>query len=106
MIHLVNKLINFGFTRTDAQVYISLLKNGRSSGYKIAKEISLSRSSVYSSIDNLYKKVYIFFVEGKHKEMKEKSLELTFYKIKKHLLNIKNFLKKYFTKFCLTSNVN
>ncbi|EET2415962.1 TrmB family transcriptional regulator, partial [Escherichia coli] len=49
MIHLVNKLINFGFTRTDAQVYISLLKNGRSSGYKIAKEISLSRSSVYSS---------------------------------------------------------
>ncbi|EEW7625872.1 TrmB family transcriptional regulator, partial [Shigella dysenteriae] len=26
MIHLVNKLINFGFTRTDAQVYISLLK--------------------------------------------------------------------------------
>ncbi|EFW0128127.1 TrmB family transcriptional regulator, partial [Shigella dysenteriae] len=22
MIHLVNKLINFGFTRTDAQVYI------------------------------------------------------------------------------------
>ncbi|STE45300.1 putative transcriptional regulator [Escherichia coli] len=23
MIHLVNKLINFGFTRTDAQVYIS-----------------------------------------------------------------------------------
>ncbi|WP_447494255.1 helix-turn-helix domain-containing protein, partial [Escherichia coli] len=29
------------------QVYISLLKNGRSSGYKIAKEISLSRSSVY-----------------------------------------------------------
>ncbi|EFA4779728.1 TrmB family transcriptional regulator, partial [Escherichia coli] len=24
MIHLVNKLINFGFTRTDAQVYISL----------------------------------------------------------------------------------
>ncbi|GDI00350.1 transcriptional regulator [Escherichia coli] len=88
MIHLVNKLINFGFTRTDAQVYISLLKNGRSSGYKIAKEISLSRSSVYSSIDNLYKNGYIFLVDGETKEYEAKSPELNFHKLKKALLTI------------------
>lgn len=88
MIHLVNKLINFGFTRTDAQVYISLLKNGRSSGYKIAKEISLSRSSVYSSIDNLYKNGYIFLVDGELKNMKQNLLNSYFHKLKKALLTI------------------
>ena len=86
MIHLVNKLINFGFTRTDAQVYISLLKNGRSSGYKIAKEISLSRSSVYSSIDNLYNNGYIFLVDGD--TMKQNLLNSYFHKLKKALLTI------------------
>lgn len=88
MIHLVNKLINFGFTRTDAQVYISLLKNGRSSGYKIAKEISLSRSSVYSSIDNLYKNGYIFLVDGETKEYEANLLNSYFHKLKKALLTI------------------
>ncbi len=60
MTELVTKLMDFGFTKTDALVYINLLKNGRASGYKIAKEIGLSRSSVYSSIDNLYKNGCIF----------------------------------------------
>ncbi len=53
MIPLVNKLINFVFTRTDAQV-----------GYKIAKEISLSRSSVYASNANLYKHGQKSHVDG------------------------------------------
>ncbi|HDZ1634652.1 TPA: TrmB family transcriptional regulator, partial [Klebsiella pneumoniae] len=34
---LVSKLMAFGLTKTDANVYIALLKNGRASGYKIAK---------------------------------------------------------------------
>ena len=98
MIHLVNKLINFGFTRTDAQVYISLLKNGRSSGYKIAKEISLSRSSVYSSIDNLYKNGYIFLVDGETKEYEAKSPELILSQIeKKHYWQYKNSKKRIIT---------
>ncbi|HIB7324271.1 TPA: TrmB family transcriptional regulator [Escherichia coli] len=94
MIHLVNKLINFGFTRTDAQVYISLLKNGRSSGYKIAKEISLSRSSVYSSIDNLYKNGYIFLVDGETKEYEAKSPELILSQIEKSTIDNIKILKK------------
>lgn len=78
-----NKLMDFGFTKTDALVYINLLKNGRASGYKIAKDISLSRSSVYSSIDNLYKNGCIFMSDGETKEYEAKSPDLIFSQIEK-----------------------
>lgn len=83
MSELVIKLMDFGFTKTDALVYINLLKNGRASGYKIAKEIALSRSSVYSSIDNLYTNGYIFMSDGDTKEYEAKSPELIFSQIEK-----------------------
>lgn len=86
--------MNFGFTKTDALVYINLLKNGRSSGYKIAKDISLSRSSVYSSIDNLYKNGYIFMSDGTTKEYEAKSPELIFNQIEKDTVNHIQVLKK------------
>lgn len=94
MLDLVGKLIHLGFTRTDAQVYISLLKNGRSSGYKIAKEISLARSSVYSSIDNLYKNGYIFLADGDPKEYEAKSPELVLSHIEQNAAHNIKILKK------------
>lgn len=94
MNELVKTLMGFGFTKTDANVYINLLKNGRSSGYKIAKEISLSRSSVYSSIDSLYKNGFIFMADGNTKEYQAKSPELIFSNIEKQTIENINVLKK------------
>ncbi|MDN3697345.1 TrmB family transcriptional regulator [Vibrio clamense] len=101
MSELVTKLMDFGFTKTDALVYINLLKNGRASGYKIAKEISLSRSSVYSSIDNLYKNGYIFMSEGETKEYEAKSPELIFSQIEKKTVENINVLKTELSKMML-----
>lgn len=98
---LVTKLMDFGFTKTDALVYINLLKNGRASGYKIAKEISLSRSSVYSSIDNLYNNGYIFMSDGDTKEYEAKSPDLIFNQIEKKTVENIGFLKKELSKMML-----
>ena len=101
MSELVTKLMDFGFTKTDALVYINLLKNGHASGYKIAKEISLSRSSVYSSIDNLYKNGYIFMSDGDTKEYEAKSPELIFSQIEKKTVDNIQILKTELSKMML-----
>lgn len=95
---LVTKLMSFGFTKTDALVYINLLKNGQASGYKIAKDISLSRSSVYSSIDNLVKNGYIFLSNGDTKEYQAKSPDLIFSEIEKKTYKNISILKKELSK--------
>ncbi|KHD24637.1 TrmB family transcriptional regulator [Vibrio caribbeanicus] len=101
MSDLVTKLMDFGFSKTDALVYINLLKNGRASGYKIAKDISLSRSSVYSSIDNLYANGYIFLSDGDTKEYEAKSPELIFNQIEKKTVENINILKTELSKMML-----
>ncbi len=88
MIHLVNKLINFGFTRTDAQVYISLLKNGRSSGYKIAKKFHFL-VRLYTHLLIIFTRTVISFLSMvKLKNMKQNLLNSYFHKLKKALLTI------------------
>ncbi|KIF46289.1 TrmB family transcriptional regulator [Vibrio owensii 47666-1] len=101
MSDLITKLMDFGFTKTDALVYINLLKSGRASGYKIAKEISLSRSSVYSSIDNLYSNGYIFLSDGDTKEYEAKSPELILSQIEKKTVENISILKKELSKMML-----
>ena len=101
MSELVTKLMDFGFTKTDALVYINLLKSGRASGYKIAKDISLSRSSVYSSIDNLYKNGYIFMSDGDTKEYEAKSPDLIFNQIEKKTIENIQILKKELSRMML-----
>ena len=94
MAELIKKLMSFGLTKTDALVYINLLRNGRASGYKIGKDLSLARSSVYSSIDTLYDQGYIFMIDGSSKEYEAKSPELILSQIKKKTLDDIAILKK------------
>jgi sugar-specific transcriptional regulator TrmB len=95
---IVGKFLKFGFTKTEAQVYITLLKNGRCSGYKIAKDISLSRSTVYSSIDSLYSSGHIFMCEGNTKEYEAKSPNLILSQIEKSTIEDISMLKRELTK--------
>ena len=98
MDELIDKLMSFGLSKLDAQVYLHLLQQGRANGYKIAKELSLSRSSVYGSIDTLYDNGYIFLVKGVSKEYEAKSPELVLSRIKKQTLDNIELLKKELSK--------
>ncbi|HOV13140.1 MAG TPA: helix-turn-helix domain-containing protein, partial [Spirochaetota bacterium] len=70
MIYLAIKLEKIGFTKTEARVYITLLKNGSLNGYQIAKILNLSRSSVYLALDNLCNKNMIYLIPGEINEYK------------------------------------
>lgn len=91
---LIIKLMEFGFSKTDALVYIAFLKHGRSSGYKIAKEIGLSRSSVYSSIDNLYSQQYIHLSDSHTKEYSAKAPNILLEDLEKRTVDNCSFLKR------------
>ena len=54
MDNILEKLVDLGLSKIEAMVYVTLLKNGKNSGYKIAKELNLYRSTVYQAIDSLY----------------------------------------------------
>ena len=64
MDEIVSLLEKLNFSKTEAAVYINLLKNSSSNGYQIAKNLNMSRSSVYSALDNLYKKGIVFSLPG------------------------------------------
>ncbi|MCK5474156.1 MAG: hypothetical protein KAI53_02010 [Candidatus Aenigmarchaeota archaeon] len=59
----VNKLVNAGITRNQAEVYLELLRTPGQSAGSIAKSLSKDRSFVYSILDSLKKRglaSYIF----------------------------------------------
>lgn len=64
MSDLVNLMGKLNFTKTEALVYMNLLKNTSLTGYQVAKNLNMSRSSVYSSLDNLYKRGVVFLLPG------------------------------------------
>lgn len=64
MDHVIAILEGFRFTRTEALVYINLLQNGHLTGYQVAKNIGLSRSSVYNALNALYRKGIVFLLPG------------------------------------------
>lgn len=61
---VLDLLEKLNFSRTEAAVYVNVLKNPKSSGYQIAKNLNMSRSSVYAALDNLYKKGCVFVLPG------------------------------------------
>lgn len=64
---LVQELETLNFSMTEAKVYLTLLKNGECTGYQIGKELSISRSSIYTALDSLYKKGAITLLLGDSK---------------------------------------
>lgn len=90
---IIDKLMMFGLTKTESLTYIYFLKNGVSSGYKIAKEMSISRSSVYQAIDSLYSRGYLLLVPSKSKEYKAKDPELLLEELESKYIENTKFLK-------------
>lgn len=64
MDEIIILLEKLNFSKTEVAVYIDLLKNSSSNGYKIAKNLNISRLSVYSALDNLYNKGIVLLMSG------------------------------------------
>lgn len=50
---MINSLKGFGFTETEAKVYIALLQNGDCTGYEASKYAGVPRSKVYATLEAL-----------------------------------------------------
>lgn len=80
---IVSYLTNFGFSKTEAAVYVALLKIGKANGYRITKEIDVAKSTVYQALDFLYRNGYIFLIPGTTKEYEAKDPKLLFCDLQK-----------------------
>ena len=95
---IVNRLIKVGFSKTEAMIYITLLRIGKANGYRLAKELELSKSTIYQSLETMYRNGYILLIPNSSKEYEAKNPELLFEEIERHFfensLNLKRDLKK------------
>ena len=82
MEEIIILLEKLNFSKTEAAVYIDLLKNSSSNGYKIAKNLNMSRSSVYSALDNLYNKGIVFLMSGDSQVYKAENPSILINKMK------------------------
>lgn len=61
---LTEKLVQFGLTRQEANVYLCLLRNKDLSGYEVSKITGISRSNVYSALASLVEEGAAYLLEG------------------------------------------
>ena len=92
MDEIIKLLEKLNFSKTEAAVYIDLLKNSSSNGYKIAKNLNMSRSSVYSALDNLYKKGIVFLLPGDSQVYKAENPSVLINKMKTEFNETTNLL--------------
>lgn len=94
---IIEKLKSIGFSKTEALIYTTLLTIGRASGYKLAKELELSKSTIYQMLDTMCKNGYILLIPNTSKEYEAKDPELLLEELGKKYMgtfkNLKNDLK-------------
>lgn len=61
---LIDKLVLFGLSRQEADIYVCLLKNGELTGYEVAKLTGISRSNVYNGLAALVENGAAYIKEG------------------------------------------
>ena len=55
-IEITNALEDFGLTKTEVAVYLTLLKKNQSTAYRISKESQIYKANTYMAIESLVKK--------------------------------------------------
>lgn len=60
---IVEKLTQFGLTRHEASIYLTLLSDGDLNGYEVAKATGIARSNAYTSLASLVEKGGAFVIE-------------------------------------------
>jgi len=64
MDNYVNLLKEFGFTESEAKVYISLLRSGACTGYEASKISGVPRSKIYNILESLMQKGALVSAQG------------------------------------------
>lgn len=62
----VERLMEFGLTRQEANIYQCMLTEGKVTGYEVAKQTGISRSNAYNSLANMTEKGAAYLVEEGH----------------------------------------
>ena len=57
------RLMDFGLTRQEAGIYECLLREGKTTGYEVAKQLGISRSNAYNSLASMTEKGAAYLVE-------------------------------------------
>lgn len=61
---LIEQLTNFGLTRQESTIYLTLRTNGELTGYEVAKLTGISRSNTYNALAGLADKGAAYVMEG------------------------------------------
>ena len=62
---IIEKLTYFNLTRQEATLYLTLLAEGRLTGYEATKLTGISRSNTYTALAGLVEKGAAYVLEGK-----------------------------------------
>lgn len=92
--NIIEKLMLFGLTRHEAQVYLVLLKDKELTGYEVAKEIGVSRSNVYNALSGLADKGAAYLMEGNVTKYTALPVEEFCGNVIKNLTSEKEYLQK------------
>ena len=61
-VSFTERLMDFGLTRQEANIYQCLLTEGKVTGYEVAKQTGISRSNAYNSLANMTEKGAAYLV--------------------------------------------
>lgn len=103
MEELIIELEKLSFSKTEAAVYLSLVKHGKMNGYKIAKILNMSRSSVYSALDNLYQKGAVYLLSGESNIYESSNPDILIDRLKKEYIKSAEMLKSKISQYGKTS---
>lgn len=91
---IIQELEKLNFSKMEAQVYITLIKEGEQNGSQIAKLLGASRSSVYAALNNLYKKGVVYSVPGDTNIYRGERPEVLVEKLKNNFTKTADILKE------------
>ena len=94
MKEILNLLERLNFTKTEAAVYLELIKNSALTGYQVAKNLNMARSSIYSALDNLYKRGVVFLLPGDAQVYKAENPSTLLNKMKQEFVDNADLLEE------------
>lgn len=97
---IISELQRFGFSKVEAEVYMEVLNTPMSNGTQISKKIDISRSAIYTALEKLCEKGYVYTVpteEDKKNYMAMEPMEIIA-ELKEEWKNKAEFLEKEFLK--------
>jgi len=91
---IIKQLEDLNFSKIEAGIYLTLVKNGPLNGSKISKLLNSSRSSVYSALNNLTEKSIIYPAPGNTNVFRAENPDTLFTRLQNSYSQTAETLKK------------